>query len=73
LYGMYLRFSHKIYHVEPLVSLGSCGGLLESLPVGSIVVPRASVSVTRNYDFDFADPQASDQDAYRVSKLVSVL
>ncbi|KAF8502457.1 purine and uridine phosphorylase [Gautieria morchelliformis] len=53
-----------------IVRLGSCGGLLESLPVGSIVVPRASVSVTRNCDFDFADQQASDQDAYRVSKPV---
>ncbi|KAF8587464.1 purine and uridine phosphorylase [Ramaria rubella] len=54
-----------------IVRLGSCGGLLESLSVGSIVVPRASVSITRNYDFDFTDPHALDGDAYRISKPVS--
>ena len=62
----------EIHNIYSSGSLGSCGGLLETLPVGSIVVPRASVSVTRNYDYDFTDTQASDQDAYRVSKPVRI-
>lgn len=60
----------KTHNASSSGSLGSCGGLLEALPVGSIVVPRESVSVTRNYDYDFTDTQASDQAAYRVSKPV---
>lgn len=50
--------------------LGSCGCLTE-LPVGSVVVPRASVAVTRNYDFDFVtgNPQECP---YNISKPVDV-
>lgn len=52
--------------------------LLEHLqyfePVGSIVVPKSSVAVTRNYDFDFASNSESTLDtmleAYRISKPV---
>ncbi|KAG8851867.1 hypothetical protein FRB96_009052 [Tulasnella sp. 330] len=39
-----------------IVRLGSCGGLLEDLPVGSLTVPRAAVAITRNYDYDFTSP-----------------
>lgn len=41
---------------------------------GTIVVPRACVSVQRNIDFDFAHPQdahARGEEAYRISKPVS--
>lgn len=34
--------------------LGSCGCLTD-LPVGSLVLPKASLAVTRNLDFDFAN------------------
>lgn len=34
--------------------LGSCGCLTD-LPVGSLVLPKASIAVTRNLDFDFAN------------------
>ncbi|KAI0641239.1 purine and uridine phosphorylase [Trametes meyenii] len=51
-----------------VVRLGSCGGLID-VPVGSVVVPKASIAVTRNYDFDFVDGQSNDQ-PYRTSKPV---
>ncbi|KAF8510809.1 nucleoside phosphorylase domain-containing protein [Hysterangium stoloniferum] len=51
-----------------IVRLGSCGGLLDALPVGSIVIPKSSVSIIRNYDFDFTDPEAPDEAAYHISK-----
>ncbi|GJJ08961.1 hypothetical protein Clacol_003181 [Clathrus columnatus] len=55
-----------------VVRLGSCGGLRESLPVGSIVVPKASIAVNRNYDFHFSvSTNTSDEDAYYISKPVS--
>ncbi|EJD48995.1 purine and uridine phosphorylase [Auricularia subglabra TFB-10046 SS5] len=52
-----------------IVRLGSCGSLLD-IPVGSLVVPRASVAVTRNYDFDFTVPEEVKQNGapYRISK-----
>ncbi|PWN89797.1 purine and uridine phosphorylase [Acaromyces ingoldii] len=34
-----------------IVRLGSCGSLSSDAPIGSVVVPRASVGVTRNYDY----------------------
>ncbi|KAI9567843.1 nucleoside phosphorylase domain-containing protein [Boletus coccyginus] len=37
-----------------VVRLGSCGCLTD-LPVGSLVIPKASIAVTRNLDFDFAN------------------
>lgn len=55
-----------------IVRLGSCGGLHESLPVGSVVVPKSSVAVNRNYDFDFAiSADTPNDNAYRISKPVS--
>ncbi|OBZ78779.1 hypothetical protein A0H81_00040 [Grifola frondosa] len=48
------------------VRLGSCGALID-VPVGSVVVPRASIAVTRNYDFNFATG-LSDEPPYRISK-----
>ncbi|KAN0082821.1 Nucleoside phosphorylase domain containing protein [Tylopilus felleus] len=37
-----------------VIRLGSCGCLTD-LPVGSLVLPKASLAVTRNLDFDFAN------------------
>ncbi|KIY53128.1 uridine phosphorylase [Fistulina hepatica ATCC 64428] len=53
-----------------IVRLGSCGGLVP-IPVGSVVVPKACVAITRNVDFDFNDPDNNDEPAYRISKPVS--
>jgi len=54
-----------------IIRFGSCGCLTD-LPVGSIVVPRASVAVTRNLDFDFTSSPSSSgvEEAYRISRLV---
>jgi len=54
-----------------IVRLGSCGGLLTTLTVGSVVVPKASVSVRRNYDFDFTSPAQPHEEAYHISKPVA--
>ncbi|KDQ17497.1 hypothetical protein BOTBODRAFT_29676 [Botryobasidium botryosum FD-172 SS1] len=53
-----------------IIRLGSCGSILDSAGVGSLVIPRASVAITRNYDFDFNTPPTSEshKDAYRISK-----
>lgn len=51
-----------------VVRLGSCGGLIDT-QVGAVVVPKASIAVNRNYDFDFATG-ISDEQPYRFSKLV---
>ncbi|EDR06345.1 uncharacterized protein LACBIDRAFT_300491 [Laccaria bicolor S238N-H82] len=53
-----------------VVRLGSCGALVDA-PVGSVVIPRASVSINRNVDFDFTNPGKCDEVAYRISKPVS--
>ncbi|KIK00823.1 hypothetical protein K443DRAFT_99749 [Laccaria amethystina LaAM-08-1] len=53
-----------------IVRLGSCGALVDA-PVGSVVIPRASVSIHRNVDFDFTNPGKCDEVAYRTSKPVS--
>jgi len=55
-----------------IIRFGSCGCLTD-LPVGSIVVPEASVAVTRNLDFDFQSTvtPASVHDAYLISRLAS--
>jgi len=52
-----------------IVRLGSCGGLVD-VPPGTVVVPSASVAITRNVDFDFVNPENSNEPAYRISKLV---
>jgi len=53
-----------------IIRFGSCG-CLSDLPVGSIVVPRASVAVTRNFDFDFtsAPTLSISEEPYRISRL----
>ncbi|PCH32973.1 purine and uridine phosphorylase [Wolfiporia cocos MD-104 SS10] len=51
-----------------VVRLGSCGALID-VPVGTVVVPRTSIAVSRNYDFDFQTGQ-SEEPAYRISKPV---
>ncbi len=49
--------------------LGSCGGLIH-VPVGTVVVPKACISVTRNVDFDFVNPEENDDVPYKISKPV---
>ncbi|KAH0578128.1 hypothetical protein H2248_004093 [Termitomyces sp. 'cryptogamus'] len=51
-----------------IVRLGSCGALID-VPVGTVVVPRASVSVTRNVDFDFGSADSLES-PYRISRPV---
>ena len=51
------------------VRLGSCGALID-VPVGSVVVPKGSIAVRRNYDFDFVSGK-SDEEPYHLSKPVS--
>jgi hypothetical protein len=48
--------------------LGSCGALID-IPVGSVVVPKASIAVTRNLDCDFINGSTEDE-PYRISKQV---
>ncbi|KAJ7062161.1 nucleoside phosphorylase domain-containing protein [Mycena amicta] len=51
-----------------IVRLGSCGGLID-VPVASVVVPKSSVAVERNLDFDFVgDSEESTGQPYRISK-----
>ncbi|KAI0735989.1 purine and uridine phosphorylase [Earliella scabrosa] len=52
-----------------VVRLGSCGALID-VPVGTVVAPKGSIAVTRNYDFDFVTGK-SDELPYRTSKPVS--
>ncbi|KAF8961180.1 nucleoside phosphorylase domain-containing protein [Flammula alnicola] len=53
-----------------IIRLGSCGALIDVLP-GTVVVPQASVAITRNFDFDFVNPDHCDEPAYLISKPVS--
>jgi hypothetical protein len=52
-----------------LSRLGSCGALVD-IPVGSVVIPRASVAVNRNVDFDFLHPDECPEKPYLISKPV---
>lgn len=52
-----------------VIRLGSCGGLIH-VPVGTVVVPKACISVTRNVDFDFVNPEENDDVPYKISKPV---
>ncbi|KAJ3851199.1 nucleoside phosphorylase domain-containing protein [Lentinula lateritia] len=58
-----------------IIRLGSCGSLTHtSAPVGTVVVPKACVGITRNVDFDFGRPedeQMNEERAYRISRPVS--
>ncbi|TCD60718.1 hypothetical protein EIP91_009639 [Steccherinum ochraceum] len=38
--------------------------------VGAIVVPKASIAVNRNYDFDFVNDSTEQEDPYKISKAV---
>ncbi|KAM6495257.1 Nucleoside phosphorylase domain containing protein [Amanita muscaria] len=53
-----------------VIRLGSCGALVD-VPVGTIVVPKASVMVVRNVDYDFVNSESSEKPPYLISKLVS--
>ncbi|KAJ6483617.1 nucleoside phosphorylase domain-containing protein [Mycena vitilis] len=52
-----------------VVRLGSCGSLID-VPVGSVVVPKSSVAVERNLDFDFVNSGDCTEQPYRISKPV---
>ncbi|KAJ7929579.1 nucleoside phosphorylase domain-containing protein [Mycena leptocephala] len=52
-----------------IVRLGSCGGLID-VPVGSVVVPKSSVAVERNLDYNFVSPEECAEQPYRISKPV---
>ncbi|KAF8641390.1 hypothetical protein AX16_010009 [Volvariella volvacea WC 439] len=52
-----------------VIRLGSCGALVD-VPVGSVAVPNASLAITRNVDFDFANPGGNSEPAYKFSKQV---
>lgn len=56
--------------IQKHTRLGSCGCLLDH-PVGTIVVPKACVAVSRNYDYDFGIGN-SPEPPYRISKPVSL-
>ncbi|KDR73232.1 hypothetical protein GALMADRAFT_100855 [Galerina marginata CBS 339.88] len=53
-----------------IVRLGSCGALV-NVPPGTVVVPKSSVAISRNVDFDFTTPENCDEPAYHISKPVS--
>ena len=40
------------------------------MPPGTVVIPTASVAISRNVDFDFVNPENCDEPAYRISKPV---
>ena len=52
----------------PHPRLGSCGSLID-VPVGSVLAPKGSIAVTRNYDYDFVSGNSQEQ-PYRLSKPV---
>ncbi|KAF8884146.1 nucleoside phosphorylase domain-containing protein [Infundibulicybe gibba] len=52
-----------------IIRLGSCGALID-IPVGSVVVPKASVAVNRNVDFDFVNLANREEPPYRISRPV---
>ncbi|KAG8966749.1 hypothetical protein FRC03_011390 [Tulasnella sp. 419] len=64
-----------VYGDMAIVRIGSCGSLIETLPVGSYVVPRACVAITRNYDYDFTASAGVNAEAqiepYHISKPVT--
>ncbi|KAF9563511.1 uridine phosphorylase [Agrocybe pediades] len=51
-----------------IIRLGSCGGLGDVNP-GTVVIPNASVEISRNVDY-FIDPENCSDPAYRISKQV---
>ena len=74
LLGSELSFFQPIIYIlltrnHITLRLGSCGALTD-IPVGTVVVPKASVTVTRNVDFDFVNPENCVERAYHISKPV---
>ena len=63
--------THRLYSRwgATLCRLGSCGGLLNE-PVGSLAIPRASVAITSNYDFNSRQPKVPENEPYRISSAV---
>jgi hypothetical protein len=65
-----LHINSQHYILIPFASLGSCGGLID-VPVGSVVVPKSSVAVERNLDYNFVSPEECAEQPYRISKPAS--
>ncbi|KAF5309521.1 hypothetical protein D9619_012364 [Psilocybe cf. subviscida] len=57
------------FFVREVRELGSCGGLVD-VPPGTVVVPGASVQISRNVDFDFVNPEGCNEEPYHISKLL---
>ncbi|KAK2462652.1 hypothetical protein APHAL10511_005385 [Amanita phalloides] len=53
-----------------VIRFGSCGTFID-LSVGAIVVPKASVAITRNVDYDFANAEGPGKQPYIISKPVA--
>lgn len=54
------------------VRLGSCGALID-VGVGTVIIPKSSIAVNRNYDFDFVSGSTQGEQPYRTSKPVRSL
>ncbi|KAF5391233.1 hypothetical protein D9757_003035 [Collybiopsis confluens] len=68
--GLYRRHRESITGDMAIIRLGSCGSLDHLVaPVGTVVVPKACVAITRNLDFDFGNSQ-QDEKPYFISKPV---
>ncbi|KAL6305742.1 purine and uridine phosphorylase [Sparassis latifolia] len=52
-----------------VVRFGSCGAVID-VPVGTVVVPKSSICVTRNYDFPFASG-SSQEYPYKISRPIA--
>ncbi|KAL6305736.1 purine and uridine phosphorylase [Sparassis latifolia] len=52
-----------------VVRFGSCGAVID-VPVGTVVVPKSSICVTRNYDFPFAGG-SSQEYPYKISRPIA--
>jgi len=53
-----------------IIRFGSCGALA-NLPLGTIAVPKASVTIIRNVDYDFVNSEGYGKPPYIISKPVS--
>ena len=64
---------HPLKLIQPIIyaRFGSCGAVVD-VPVGAVAVPRASVAVTRNVDYDFVNARGFGKPPYFISKPVSL-
>ncbi|PWN98342.1 purine and uridine phosphorylase [Tilletiopsis washingtonensis] len=68
LVDFFVRETRAVVHGELIiVRLGSCGSLAAEAPIGSVVVPKTSVGITRNYDAFHSDA-AADEEPYHITR-----